>query len=115
MKTIYLKDANYNWTTFNYDKLDDIIEEFKKRNISIGDGASIGYEEKLITGLYINGTKDAVTYVGNNKLSIGCHTLKISNWKKKYKEIGEDENYSQKEIEEYYGYILLAEKFTKTL
>ena len=56
---------------------------------------------------------DTVTYVGNNKLSIGCHCLKISNWKKNYKEIGKESNYTDDQTKEYYQYILMAENFAK--
>ena len=80
---------------------------------NIGDYANIGNGIKLITGFYINGSKDSITYVGNNELSIGCHTKKISWFKKNYKLLGKKEGYSIKEQNEYYQYILMAEKFIK--
>ena len=131
MKTIHLRDKNYNWKMFEYENISDISEELVKRKISIGDSASIGdrasigyrasignsasigNEVKLLTGFYITGTKHSVTYVGENKLSIGCHCLKISQWKKKFKDIGENEGYTDTQIKEYYQYILMAEKFAK--
>ena len=125
MKTLHLRDENYSWKTFEYKELSDLVKEFKSNNItigyraSIGCRASIGYETsigdkiELTTGFYINGSKHAVTYVGNNKLSIGCHCFKISNWKKNYKKLGKEDWYSDAQIKEYYQYILMAEKFAK--
>lgn len=82
MKTLYLKDENYNWKLFKYKSLNDLKKEFSSINITIGDGCNFGYccnlgnEIKLITGFYINGSQHIVTYVGNGKISIGCHTKK---------------------------------------
>ena len=42
MKTIYLRDENYNWKDFQYENLSDLSAEFESRKISIGYGASIG-------------------------------------------------------------------------
>ena len=41
-KVIYLFDKNWNKIMFQYDKLSELKEEFKKRSITIGDDASIG-------------------------------------------------------------------------
>ena len=127
MKTIHLRDENYNWKPFKYSEISELAEALKERKISIGDSASIGndasignrasigYEIKLLTGFYINGSRHPVTYVGEGKLSIGCHHFKISNWLKKYKEIGYSEEYSEEEMREYLGYIQLADQFYKNL
>jgi len=125
MNTVYLRDKNNNWKSFEYNEISDLKEMLLKNNISIGyeasigDMASIGYRAsigdniKLITGLFINGSKHSVTYVGEGKISIGCHTKEISWFKKNYKKIGETEGYLESEIKEYYNYILIAEKFYK--
>lgn len=112
-KKIYLMDKNYNYKEFSYNEISELQKELKSRNITIGDSATIGDKTILIKGFYIYSEKHCVTYVGDKKLSIGCHTLKISNWKKNYKEMGENEGYSKEEIKEYYQYILMAEKFSK--
>ena len=88
---------------------------------SIGDGASIGHrasigdEIKLIIGFYINGSQHTVTYVGNGKISIGCHTKEISWFNENYERLGKRENYSNDQIKEYKIYIDLAKTFYKKL
>jgi hypothetical protein len=39
MKTINLRDENYNWKSFEYNELSDLSAEFLRCKISIGDGA----------------------------------------------------------------------------
>ena len=41
-KKIYLKDESFNWEEYEYSTIDELKEEFTKRNISIGYDASIG-------------------------------------------------------------------------
>ena len=127
MKTIYLRDENYNWKSFEYENLSDLTDKFESRKISIGygasigsyasigDRASIGNKTKLTTGFYINGSRHTVTYVGGGKLSIGCHTKEIEWFKENYRLLGRKENYSESQQSEYYGYILLAEKYHANL
>ena len=121
MKTLHLRDENYNWKSFEYENISELKKDFNDRSISIGNrasignGASIGNEIKLITGFYINGSIHTVTYVGEGKISIGCHTKKISWFKKNYKTLGEKENYTECQQKEYYVYIKLAEMFYKSL
>ena len=147
MKTIYLRDENYNWKSFEYNELSDLKTEFEARKISIGDGASIGDDasigdgasigyrasigdgasigddasigdgasigddEKLINGIFINGSMHTVTYVGSGKISIGCKCHTIEEWKEKFKEIGERNDYNAEKIQEYHNYILTIEKW----
>ena len=80
---------------------------------SIGNGTSIDDGIKLIKNFYIVGSKHPITYIGNNTLSIGCHNFTIDKWKECFKTVGEKEGYSNKQIEEYYQYILMAEQFAK--
>ena len=122
-KILYLKDENYARKAFSYENIPDLLSEFQKRNISIGYGASIGDRAsigdeakigdgiKLNTGFYITGSRHSVTYVGNGKISIGCHTKEIEWFKENYELLGKKENYSDKEIQEYKVYILMAEMF----
>ena len=64
--------------------------------------------------LYIQGSKHAVTNSGINWISIGCYTKEISWWEENYKIIGPQEGYSDKQIKEYYEYILLIKKIGAT-
>ena len=171
MKTIYLRDENYNWKAFEYNELSDLKSEFEARKISIGYGASIGYDasigygasignrasigygasignrasighgasignrasigddasighgasignrasigdgEKLTNGIFINGSRHTVTYVGSGKISIGCKCRTIEEWKEKFQEIGERNDYTAEQIQEYGNYILTIEKW----
>ena len=133
MKTIYLRHENYTCKSFEYEILEDLKEQLGKNNISIGygarigddarigDGASIGYRArigdgvKLLTGLYIYGSKHPVTYVGEGKLSIGCHCEPINWWIENYELMGKGEGYSESEILEYKTYIDLAKTFHENL
>jgi carbonic anhydrase/acetyltransferase-like protein (isoleucine patch superfamily) len=78
---------------------------------SIGDRASIGYsasigdDVKLLFNIYIIGSKNPITYVGNRKLSIGCHTKEIDWWLKNYELIGKKEGYTNHQIKEYKNYL----------
>ena len=122
-KIIYLKDENYNWKQFEYESIEDLKSEFESSNISIGYGASIGNdasigyrasigkEVKLLTGLFINGSKHSVTYSGNGMLSIGCHTHSIDEWIANADNIGIEEKYSTQQINEYKAYIQIAKAF----
>ena len=79
---------------------------------NIGIGASIGDGVNLQKNIYIKGSRHSVTYCGNNKISIGCINLDITEWLNS-KEIGIEENYSEEQIKEYEGYILLIQQFVK--
>ena len=121
MKILYLRDENYNWKEYEYENLSDLNVVFSEKKISIGDGASIGNrasigdEVKLITGLFISGSKYPITYVGGGKISIGCHTQKISQFKKNGEELAKKEGYTDAEIVEYKVYVSLCEQFDKTV
>jgi len=80
---------------------------------TIGDRATIGDGVILLRGFYLSGTKHTVTYVGQNKIQIGCHCKEISWFKENYEGLGRREGYSESEILEYKGYIELAEMFHK--
>ena len=76
----------------------------------IGHSAEIGDREVIVKSLFIKGTKHTIYWWGKGVINIGCHKKTINEWKDVYESIGEDENYSEKEIEEYYGYIIMIEQ-----
>ncbi|MFA5453247.1 MAG: hypothetical protein WC248_06705 [Candidatus Methanomethylophilaceae archaeon] len=137
---IYLKH-NLGWDLYDIER---DSEELKKRNISIGDGASISdgafigdwasIGEGAIIGedtyigdrasigdraeftsnpLYIIGTRHLFQQYDADKIKIGCLVKTIDEWLECYKEIGELEGYTKKEIQEYKLYLDLAKKLMK--
>lgn len=77
----------------------------------IGEEAKIDAHTNLLHSIFIQGTMHSVTYVGNNKISIGCVREDIETWKTKVVEIGRKHKYSAQAIQEYIGYIDQVEKF----
>lgn len=55
---------------------------------------------------FIKGSRHTLQ-IYNGELRIGCVVYPINYWLKHYEEIGEDEEYTPEEIEEYYSYIKL--------
>jgi hypothetical protein len=47
MKTIYLQEENYNWKSFDYEKLTDLANELEKRKIILGNECELGNRCKL--------------------------------------------------------------------
>lgn len=78
---------------------------------TIGEEAKINSHTNLIDSIFIQGTMHSVTYVGNDKISIGCVCEKIDKWKSEIVEIGKKHRYSVQAIQEYIGYIEQVEKF----
>ena len=60
-----------------------------------------------------HGTKHSISESKKGFLKIGCMELSFSEWKKKYKEIGKKQGYSENEIEEYGIIIMAIEKTSK--
>jgi hypothetical protein len=58
--------------------------------------------------LYIQGSKHGLTNSAYGYLNIGCIKLPFSEWKKRYKEIGKEQNYTPAQIKEYGKFIALA-------
>jgi hypothetical protein len=126
MKTIYLCIINEGWKSFNFDDEETKIL-LKNRFIKIGygaeigDGAKIGDEAEIdnkkiiLKTLSITGTKHPVLWYGENIIHIGCHKKEINWWIKNYKLIGQKENYSLIEIEEYHQYILICQQMQNQL
>lgn len=135
MKTLYLYDSDKGWVLFEYDVLSDLAHEFSIRNIRIGndcelgydcklgDSCELGYDCKLGYGcklgndcklgngckvkhtLCIHASRHTITYWGCDAIQIGCKQYTISKWLSNYEKIGRSNNYSDKEIEEYWMYI----------
>ena len=129
MKTLYLYDSDKGWVLFEYDVLSDLAHEFSIRNIRIGndcelgDGCWLGYDCKLGDScklgdgcelgngckvkhtLCIHASRHTITYWGCDAIQIGCKQYTISKWLSNYEKIGRSNNYSDKEIEEYWMYI----------
>lgn len=116
MKVLNLWVSIEGWKAFEYEVLSDLAEEFKIRNIyisysaNIGDSANIGksayivdYAKPII--INVNGSKHFVSYWGQNRIDIGCHSKSISEWDEIYAEVGKSENYTDQQISEYKKYI----------
>ena len=143
MKTIYLRDENYNWKSYQYKELNELESEFKKRNISIGyrcnlgndcnlgyrcnlgndcnlgdrcnlgNGCNLGNDCNLITGLFIYGSKYTFTYTGGGTVQIGCHNMTIHEWLKSGDLIAEKEGFTEEQKKEYKLYLQMANKLYK--
>ena len=87
----------------------------------ICDGLTIGEENTVHPNTVLNYSKHIVgsvataTYTGNNRICIGCVDHSIPYWKKHSKEVGKKWKYTDKQIEEYEGYIEQIETFLKQL
>lgn len=60
--------------------------------------------------LQIQGTKHFVCIPKPGYLKIGCEERLISDWESNYIEIGDENEYSESEKEEYFEYIKIAKK-----
>ena len=63
--------------------------------------------------IQIQGTQHFINECKKGFIKIGCYELKISEWVKQYKEIGENNGYSDKQIQEYGLYIELIKNLKK--
>jgi len=64
-------------------------------------------EDKIY--LNIKGSKHELYCIGN-QIQIGCIVQPIEKWECNYKEKGKNNDYTEKEIEEYYNYIQICKK-----
>ena len=122
MKTLYLYDSDKGWVLFEYDVLSDLAHEFSIRNIRIGNDCELGYDCKLGDScwlgygckvkhtLCIHASRHTITYWGCDAIQIGCKQYTIFEWLSNYENIGRSNNYSDKEIEEYWMYIDLIRR-----
>jgi Pentapeptide repeats (8 copies) len=61
----------------------------------------------------ITGSKHSLWSQNDKHIHIGCEDHTISEWKKNYKIIGAEYDYTEEQIVEYYQYVLQIEKFYK--
>jgi hypothetical protein len=66
-----------------------------------------------ISPLHIQGSVHALTTCSFSEIDIGCEIHTVSHWLKNYKTIGEANGYSEREIEEYFKYLKLADWWLK--
>ena len=97
---VYLWVDGQGWQLFPL----SAIEEFTKRKIIIGNNSIIGNNVK-VKCLSFSGTRNHVSYWGEDAIQIGCKKYTISDWLANYKEVGGQQQYTSKEIEEYGEYI----------
>ena len=127
MKTIKLWVHGKGFNPFQYESLKDLEKELLIRNIKIGHGATIGDYAKIgygakiendatiIKTLFITGSVNTVNWWSTGIINIGCEKHSIEHWKQNFKEIGENQGYTEKQIDEYEQYILLIEKLQSTI
>ena len=102
MKSIYLKDENHNWKLFTYTNLSELDSEFKRLNITVGEGATVGewatvgsrakVGEGATVGIYnamfaLNLYKYAVSAYnsdGVDWVQLGCYLRKREDWDKDF-------------------------------
>lgn len=80
-------------------------------NITIGEENTILKDTILDKSIHIEGSKNTVTYTGNNRICIGCLNYDIDYWKSNILSIGQKYEYSDSEIKEYEGYVNKVEEF----
>jgi len=86
-------------------------------NAQVSDNAQVFGNARVsgnaweVSPLYIQGSKHSMTLASFTEIAIGCHLHTIKFWKDNCVEIGQAEGYNKAEIEEYTGYIRLAEQY----
>jgi len=70
--------------------------------------------EYLVKTLFINGSRNSVSWYGCNQIQIGCHKKEISWWLENYKLIGKREGYTSDQIAEYKTYIDMCKKMEES-
>ena len=81
---------------------------------TLGDECALGNWKYNITPLQIQGTRHLLNVASPTDIKIGCFVLPTTTWIKEFCKIGKANGYTAKEIAEYHGYILLAQKWMKT-
>ena len=80
----------------------------------LGDGCELGNGCNVSKSLFISASRHVVSYWGVDAIQIGCTRHTISEWQAHFRKIGEAENYTPEQIEEYKGYIDLIATLHKT-
>ena len=70
--------------------------------------------EYLVKTLFINGSRNLVSWYGCNKIQIGCHKKDIDWWLENYKVIGKREGYTPDQIAEYKTYIDMCKQMQES-
>ena len=87
--------------------------------VTIGSGVTIDSGVTICSGviksLFITGSSHYVIWYGTGILHIGCHKKEIEWWVKNYELIGKKQNYSDAQIKEYYGYIVICKQMQDSL
>ena len=76
----------------------------------LGNGCILGNGCKVKHTLCIHASRHTITYWGCDAIQIGCKQYTIFKWLSLYEKIGRSENYSEKEIAEYWMYIDLIKR-----
>jgi carbonic anhydrase/acetyltransferase-like protein (isoleucine patch superfamily) len=80
----------------------------------LGNWCKLGDNEIVPKTLFINASRHTVSYWGAEVIQIGCKRFSISEWQQHFQKIGQAENYTSDQIEEYKGYIDLIAAMHKT-
>ena len=70
--------------------------------------------EYLVKTLFINGSRNSVSWYGCNKIQIGCHKKDIDWWLENYMVIGKREGYTPDQIAEYKTYIDMCKQMQES-
>jgi len=79
-------------------------------NARVSGDAQVSGDAWEKSPLQIQGTRHYINVCAKFKLRIGCKEFSFSYWKREFKSIGANQNYTQEEINEYELYIDLAIK-----
>ena len=100
-----------------YEKLGWISEDSEIMGGTIRGGEIMGGEiwggVYFKTILQIQGSIHYVNICDINKIQIGCISKTFDEWKKEFKQIGKENNYTENQILEYYIYIKMCIEFIK--
>ena len=79
-------------------------------NAIIGQNAEVSGGKWKVAPLQIIGSRDLLQIIKPKVIKISCGEYSINWWLKNYKQIGLENDYSKKEIEEYGSYIKFISK-----
>jgi hypothetical protein len=103
---------------FEHESENNTIKETLLKAIESGADLSGAKDENgniIIKYLHIKGSEHMVSWYGNNKIQIGCHTKTIEKWKECYEAVGVSESYEPDQIAEYKTYIIFCEQMQNSL
>ena len=118
MKKIQIKNRFNDSIIYEHESENNTIREtVEKANLYGANlyGAKDESGRLIIKHLTIMGNVNSILWYGNGKISIGCITKTIADWKDQHREIGKENSYTDEQIEEYYSYILFCEQMQNTV